>query len=222
MKRTSSIILIVLVLTSSMFFVSAYAVDNNCFTGIINIIQVRGSLECFEKRLDTIENKGAVYQLLCESSLSTGATSLSCSNFPTKNFLYIEYTVKLNSSNTVTIGLQFNSDSGTNYATRLSSNYGADAGGVSQSSVKLNGNAYVASASGTGYLHCDNVASKRKLCNGENTTDANSGATATVNYSAYSFKWANTSNQITTVTLMRNAGTGFYTSGTQISVWGYD
>lgn len=56
MKRISAIIFGALLVTSSLFFVTAYAIDNNCTTSIIHIIQLSPSLQCVEKRLDALEN----------------------------------------------------------------------------------------------------------------------------------------------------------------------
>lgn len=162
------------------------------------------------------------YQLLCTNSLNSGATSISCSSFTGKKFILIDYSLILNSTNTITSGMQFNSDTGNNYAYRTFNNGATDTGATSQSNLRLNGNALVASSTTVGQAFCLNISTQRKVCNGESTTEVNGGATTTTNYTEYSFKWANTSNQITTVTIMRGAGTGFYTTGSQITVFGHD
>lgn len=163
------------------------------------------------------------YVLLCQNSLGSSSNSLSCSSFAGKRHLYIEYEV-YGVTSTVLLGMQFNSDTATNYSFRKSDNYGADTGAVTRNNVTLNGNSIPAGGTLTGYMHCNNESSHRKLCNGESTQDANAGSGTTVNYSAYSLKWANTSAQITTVTLVRGGLglTGSFNTGSNISVWGYD
>lgn len=156
---------------------------------------------------------------LCETVASGGETSLSCSLSTTsvKSFI-IQATHSASGGTTATIVMRFNSDSGNNYAFRSSTNGGADATATNQPHI-----ATVSNTNGQFYhyeLICNQpLSTQEKLCYGaRHTAGVTAGqAPARVEISG---KWANTSNLISTVDLVRTAGTSTFDTGSFITVWG--
>lgn len=160
------------------------------------------------------------WELLCTNELSVSGTSLSCSDFPARRFLMVIVETRLVTSG-VDIGIQFNGDTGNNYAWRKSANGGTDTTAINDNNCLTQN-----PSSGMNQLHTlhisNNLASENKVLYG---TVANSGSAGAGNLAGrmeIACKWANTTNQITTITIMRDAGTGSYDVDSNIAVWGYD
>jgi hypothetical protein len=164
---------------------------------------------------------GNGFYQLCTNSLASSATSLSCSGFTAKRHLFITWELRVVTSS-YTPGIRFNSDSGTNYAWRTSGNGGADTTATSATEIQTG----LASNSGGGNIFFCNVynnqAGDRKLltCFGANGLDTNAGTLP--GRAETAGKWSNTSAQITTVDIIRQAGTGSLNTGSTVTVWGYD
>lgn len=160
------------------------------------------------------------WELLCQNTASAGATSISCSNIPDRNYMFVTVKAPVQTSS-MAINMIFNSDTGTNYAYRLQSNFGAGSTATNQANMAIQiwDNADIVS------IQCDIQnwsASTRKgtICFTDSNYDAND---ATVpNYTTMIGKWDNTSNAISTITFSRTSGdTGTFAGGS-ITVWGYD
>lgn len=153
---------------------------------------------------------------LCEANASGGETSLQCSLASTPQFF--QFNIYFESSSTDTWQLRLNADSGNNYAQRSSTNGGADGTSTSTSSL-----ASVAVSTNQGYhyfFQCDNPASgKEKHCYGFRTTSATGAGNADARVE-FASKWANTAANVSTVDLVRTAGTGTLNSGAYIIVFG--
>lgn len=153
---------------------------------------------------------------LCEVTAAGGETSLACTLSTTPQ--YFHFNAVFSSSSTDTWVLRFNGDGGNNYAQRSSTNGAADATVTSISSL-----ASVTVATNQIYhqfFHCDNAASGiEKFCEGLRTTTANGAANAP-NRVEFVSKWADTASDITTVDLVRTAGTGTLNAGSYIIVYG--
>lgn len=163
------------------------------------------------------------WQKLC---LNTGSGStVSCSGFAGKKQLFVQISFNVSSTGTAIVpALQFNTDSGSNYAWRNSFNGGADSTGVTSSSCAVIGSNTVGN-SGGGIITVTsdmNQANLRKVMwiNEVHGIETNSGTAPT--HSETGCKWSNTSAQITTITLMISSGTATYSTGTEITVWGHD
>lgn len=161
------------------------------------------------------------WELLCTNSGS--GSSLNCSSFTARKqlFVQIEYRTV---TNTMVQGIRFNSDSGTNYSTRSSSNGGADSTGTSLAQCTLRGGGSF-STNDRGiqsYWVYNNQSGDRKLMMGNIIAGADTSAGTAPVRVEQTCKWDNTANQITSIQLMIVSGSGTYDTGTEITVWGYD
>lgn len=157
---------------------------------------------------------------LCESTASGGETSLTCTLSSSQQILLVMIDVTQTGDTNTVLRMQFNADGGNNYATRSSTNGGADAttGSIAGIVVLPSG------TTGSQYVHnnyrCIDLASSlEKHCYGERTTSANGAGNVPSRVETAS-KWANTANDITSVSVTRTAGTGTMESGNNIIVWG--
>lgn len=161
------------------------------------------------------------WELLCQNSGS--GTSISCSSFTARKQLFVQIEYRT-ITNTMQQGIRFNSDSGTNYSTRASSNGGADSTGTSLNQCTLRGGGSF--STGDRGIHSywiyNNQSGDRKLLTGQIIAGADTSAGTAPTRVEQTCKWDNTGAQITTITLMIVSGTGTYDTGTMITVWGYD
>jgi len=152
---------------------------------------------------------------LDDFSWSSGS-SFSSSTFAAKKYLWIKGYVTRGSSPTRP-NYRFNADSGNNYATRLSTNGGADSTFTSNPDTEHHG--------GAGTIMHDNlfiinVSSQEKLIIGFSVYNGGSGAGTAPDRIEWVSKWVNTSSQITSMTVLDALGNAF--TGGQYKVWGSD
>ena len=155
---------------------------------------------------------------LASTTLSSTASTIDSGTIPAKKYLWIQAFVK--QASTYTVGLQFNSDNTSSYAIRYSGNGGAD--GTSINTWKCASN--YSSFGGGMFLNAFiiNNQSKEKLVISHTNEVDTTGAGAASNRIEMVGKWANTSNQITSIQLRKETGTGDLQSGTIMKVWGSD
>ena len=153
---------------------------------------------------------------LSSTTLSSTASTIDSGTIPAKKYLWIQAFVK--QASTYTVGLQFNSDNTSSYAIRYSGNGGAD--GTSINTWKCASN--YSSFGGGMFLNAFiiNNQSKEKLVISHTNEVDTTGAGAASNRIEMVGKWANTSNQITSIQLRKETGTGDLQSGTIMKVWG--
>jgi len=160
------------------------------------------------------------WQELDRYTLSSGSSSsLDTGTFTTKPYMMIlaEYNGHSSAS---TGGLRFNSDTGSNYARRQSTDGGADGTGTSETSI-LNGNGY-ASEYHFSTTFLNNSSSNEKLTMSHVISDGGStGSGSAPRRREIVGKWANTSNNITSVQLFDRDGNSFQ-SVSEVVVLGYD
>ncbi len=157
---------------------------------------------------------GSVWEELADVDWTSGAT-LDSGTFTAKKYLYFEiYFDQASGSNDP--WLQFNSDTGRNYAWRMSTNSATDVTYGSQSyGVNITGITVPRLYSG----YIINKSDKEKLCILHSVRTAAGGAGTAPDREEAVFKWANTSAQITQIEI--NAQTGNLSTG-NIKVWGFD
>ena len=159
------------------------------------------------------------WQKLCQNSLGGTATSLSCSGFTAKKNLYVTMLIRV-TTNTISPGIQYNSNSSSVYADRFSVNGAADTTQTAQASCQPIGTNTIGSGSFallSGNIY-NQASTDQKAQQGFFSVFSNTTPTK----SDYSCVWNDIKNQITTITLMRSSGSGNYNTGTEITVWGYD
>lgn len=153
---------------------------------------------------------------LASVAATNGATSIDSGAITAKRFLWIVAHIATQTS-TSTWGLTFNSDTGANYSYRGSANNGADATGVSQAAFS----SAESIAAGFGLLIVEmssNVAGLRKV--GRYAMIESVAATSAPDRNDGALNWDNTAAQITSVQLVRIAGTGTLTTNARLAVYG--
>jgi len=152
--------------------------------------------------------------------LYSGGTGASASSFTTgtitaKKYLWTQFMIKNDTGGN--LGLQFNSDGGNNYAFRYSINGGADA--TVASTLKLQAN--VTSPTTYSFVNVfiiNNSANEKLVILGE-ANQGTAGAGNAPNRWEVVGKWANTSNQITSMQIVPNSGN---MTLQKWNVWGSD
>lgn len=152
--------------------------------------------------------------LLCQNTLGSSATSISCSSFTAKKHLFIEANIRT-ITGSMTYGLRFNSDSGSNYA------YGSS---VSQTQIELCNSSNCSFPDDI--LHTchvlNNLSGDRKLLTCATVIGGALDAGTAPTFITLGGKWSNTSAQITSISIVRTSGTGSMNTNSNVSVWGYD
>jgi len=153
---------------------------------------------------------------LASVELTGTATSLSSGTITAKKYLWVQAFVN---TTALTHGkLRFNSDSGNNYSNRISKNGGSDTATTSNSSIWAPYWDY--STPIFLNIFIINVASKEKLVILHDVERSTSGAGNAPDRQEIVGKWANTSNQITSIELDHNGSDML--SGSLMKVWGSD
>ena len=162
-----------------------------------------------------------VWEELSSVELSGTTATLDSGTFTAKKYLWCQIIAYGSGASSVgNAGLQFNSDTGSNYAERYNAQGASDVPQASQTKIRVHDDA---TSDDTQPMFLNffiiNTSAKEKLVISEETQSVASGAgnfpmrTETVG------KWANTSAQITQIELI--PGTSF-ASGSRIKVWGFD
>ena len=122
-------------------------------------------------------------------------------------------------SSGVNPNLTFNSDSGSNYTQRNSTNGGSDSTLVNQAKLEFTNAGVTPTSFVVGYTL--NVEGEEKLNILFDVEEKTAGANNAPNRIEHTSKWVNTSSQITTVN-MGNDDSGDYAIGSNLSVLGSD
>ena len=123
------------------------------------------------------------------------------------------------SSSGVNPNLTFNSDSGSNYTQRNSTNGGSDGTLVNQAKLEFTNSGVTPTSFVVGYSI--NISANEKLNMIFDVEEKTAGAGTAPNRIEHVSKWVNTSSQITTVN-MGNDDSGDYAVGSNLTVLGSD
>ncbi len=164
-------------------------------------------------------DSGIWWEELGRTTLAGSADSITV-NIAAKKYLKV-FCIYASTGGTVDAGIRFNADSGNNYAYRFSSNGGADSTSTSQSYVILTGATTVLKWDST-KLSVYNIAADEKLGYYVRSSVGTAGAGTAPARLEGPFKWANTSAQITSVSVHNLAGTGDFAIGTELIVMGHN
>ena len=154
------------------------------------------------------------WEPLADVTLSSASDTLSSGTITAKKYLWVQYYTK-NSGNVET-KCRFNSDSGSNYAFRWSEDGGSDVEYTSQ--TECDRWIFASKPSFRNFFIVNN-ASNEKLITGHVMSPNTAGAGNAPARAEFSSKWANTSSQITNITV-NNTGSGDMDTGSFIKVWG--
>ena len=150
------------------------------------------------------------------SANGDGTGGYSTGTFTAKKYLWMEIINDKSASTSTSI--QFNSDTGSNYAVRWSRNGAADSTATSHTSSGT----FTANSSTPSFtrLFAMNISDEEKLCYVETVDTSTAGETTAPARTELIFKWTNTASQITDVTLTPVSGN--LTTTSQINIWGSD
>ncbi len=161
-------------------------------------------------------NGGIWWEELGRTTLNSTNATLSVT-VPARNYLHIRCMV-IGTATTISPILRFNSDSSTNYSYRSSSNGGADATSTSQTSIPL---VVFTGASWHAYdIDIVDYSAVEKVAFIQILTNYTAGAGNVIDRREIVAKWANTSTQITSVSITTAAST--FASGSELVVLGHN
>ena len=144
-----------------------------------------------------------------------GTGGFSSGTISAKKYLWIQ--AWIDPSTSLATRLVFNSDTGTNYARRLSNNGGADSTGTSESNINLHQASSVPIF--TNIFIINNQSNENLVMTHSVVQNTAGSANAPTRHEVVG-KWANTSNQITDIEL--NVSTGNLSTSSIMKVWGAD
>ena len=155
------------------------------------------------------------WERLAHVELSSAGDTIDSGTFTAKeNLVVLLYVVPSGTTNVI---FRFNSDSNQNYADKKQSNGGSDGGVVDQTSIRI-GTGVSANQYQNNVVYISNKASKEKMLLAESIKTA-TGAGTTPDRQETGGKWANTSDQITSIQAI-NTDSGDFASGSYITVFG--
>ena len=156
------------------------------------------------------------WEELGTANLSGGtADLLNITSFTAKKYLWIQYYIEESTAN-ANARLTFNNDTGSNYAYRRSLNGGTDYTGTSKAYISPDG--FEAGNKLVNMFIINNSATE-KLIISNSITNATAGAGNAPTRCEMTFKWTNTSSQITRIDLT-NSDSGEMGTGSILKVWG--
>jgi hypothetical protein len=159
------------------------------------------------------------WEELASDELS-GSGTMDTGTFTAKKYLMVQF-YAAGKSSAFDVSTRFNSDSGSNYANRYQSNGASDSTATSTTSLQ-NAESWGGDTPSFVTWFIINNTSNEKLVYGNAVTQNTAGAANAPNRREFAGKWANTSNQITKITITDKLGSGTFSSGSIIKVWGAD
>jgi len=158
------------------------------------------------------------WEELASVELSSASDDISSGTFTAKKYLWIQGYIKQDESTASNMRMQFNGDTGSNYAERQSTNGASDTTGVSADHIPTSDGGKFGNLFNAFII---NNSSNEKLAIVHGTSVNTEGAGTAPTRREIVGKWANTSSQITSCRIFRTVG-GQYQSGTILKVWGSD
>ena len=154
---------------------------------------------------------------LGRTTLSSAGDSINVASLSTSDYPYMMVLVHGINSGQIQNNMRFNNDSGNNYANNYS-NDGGNTNFTSQPYV-VNSDTYTSDIFQTDFIM--NNSDQEKIGTGHIVAQNTAGAGTAPRRTEYALKWANTSDSITSVSLI-NTGSGDYASGSEVVVLGCD
>ena len=162
-------------------------------------------------------NGGIWWEELGRTTLSGAGDTISVTSIPARKYLRIQFIAI--PSGVLDVIMQFNGDTGNNYAFRYATNDGADASSTSTGNFSMNADS--SATLKTGVMDVINITAQEKLVVAELMGASTAGAGSTPVRRVLRGKWANTAAQITRVDLV-NAGGGDLAIGSEVVVLGHN
>lgn len=200
---------------SNPFIILADVRVNTSVTSISNSnITDRRSLSAVSRAAATTSTGTIWWQELGRTTLTSTANTLASPTItPTK---YLHVLISVINSGAINLSLRFNSDSGNNYAYRLSSPSG-ETDSTSQSAILFNNGSQPVFAT----ADIVNISAQEKIMVLDMADAGTAGATNLPGRVFMSAKWAGTSSAITDISVVNSAG-GTMAIGSEIIVLGHN
>jgi hypothetical protein len=160
---------------------------------------------------------------LADVNASASSTSINTGTFTAKKYLWIQAYVNATGADITGINATVNSDTGTNYAVRVSNNGGADGTILSNDGLVLFvGGNLPQNQGGFVNMFVINNSANEKLFTGVGMKSNTVGAGNAPDRREFAQKWVTTGSQITSFQINRVTGTGTFDTTSFIKVWGSD
>lgn len=161
---------------------------------------------------------GIWWEEIGRTTLGSAGDTITVNNIPARK--YIEVTILLINSGQLDASVRFNNDSGSNYANIRVPEYGTATDDTSTTSINLD----TTTVTSCQYIRLDmiNVASVQKYGTAVQVDNGGADAVTTApNTRVTTFKWNNTTDQVTRIDVL-NGGTGDFASGSEVIVRGHN
>ena len=162
---------------------------------------------------------GAFWKLLGSTKLGSAGDSIEVASFADMPYLMVQYHI-IPSGNLDNIAVQFEGDSATNYAYRVSTDGGASSQVINNNKIRFRSGGAV-SNDFFGYFFMINDSSKEKLTISDQMRNNTNGAGNAPSRAENAGKWANTSDSVTTLEISQD-GSGSFNTNSEVVVLGYD
>lgn len=165
--------------------------------------------------VDWSTSGGIWWEELGRTTLGSAGNTISVTGIPPRKYLHILITA-LDSGSNISVGIQFNGDTGNNYVRRYSVNNGSDTTGAATSSLlSVTSGATISLTT----LEILNIANHEKLVIGQSVARNNTGTGVNPDKFEVAGKWVNTSQQINRIDVI--SGNNF-APGSELVVLGHD
>lgn len=162
-------------------------------------------------------SSGIWWEEIGRTTLGSSGDSIVVSGLPARSYLYV-YIYTIGITNTITVDLMFNGDSSASYAVRASTNGGADATAINQTSIGLATSSAQVPFFVTAQIN--NNLSTEKFVQAYTIGSATGAGNAPARREVAG-KWANTSSQINSISVSNNSS-GDYAAGSTVIVLGHN
>jgi len=159
------------------------------------------------------------WEELTRATLGSPALTLATSTFTARKYIQLRIIVK-QSGAAISPWIRFNGDTGNNYSLRYSANYSAGTALGSQNGFSINPGTLQTDVLSVADIY--NEVSKEKQAYIVATDLSTAGAANVPNIITSNAKWANTANQITSISLFESGTANNFGTGTEIVVLGHD
>lgn len=155
------------------------------------------------------------WEELGRATLGGAADSMTASGLAARKYLQVR--VNIINTGSVNALLQYNGDTGSNYAYRSSVNGGADATATAQTSGQLKASG---STNANILINIVNIATQSKIAISYCTESITAVSSAPQRLEG-NINWSNATNAISSVTILNNS-TGDFAAGSEVVVLGHD
>jgi len=153
------------------------------------------------------------------TTLAGAGDTITVSSLSARKYLHIRL-MTIATGGTTSVAIQFNGDTGTNYARQSFIDGSAPASVGNQNNLQLDGGSTAENKFFT--IDLINIANQEKIGTSYGTESGGAGAGLAPDETRQNIKWSNTAAQISSITVTNNAGAGDYAIGSEVVVLGHN